>query len=85
MIKSIATQVDYQGELNPIIGQSVAFVLQRALMPACVSPGGADGGGAEEGAGQQQHVGENEEQHGVRSERSGEPLCGDDDDGDDGS
>lgn len=38
-------------------------------MHTCVSPGGSDGGGAEEGAGQQQYVGENEEEHGVYSER----------------
>lgn len=34
-----------------------------------VPPGGSDGGGVEEGAGQQQHDGENEEEHGVNSER----------------
>lgn len=38
-------------------------------MHTCVSPGGSDGGGAEEGAGQQQYVGENEEEHGVYGER----------------
>ena len=35
----------------------------------CLSPGGSDGGGAEERAGQQQHVGEDEEERRVYSER----------------
>lgn len=55
--------------MHPLHALSASNTYYQNPVNVCASPGGHDGGGAEEGAGQQHYAGENEEEYGVYCKR----------------